>query len=241
MDESLLQEYPGLEETHFWWLSRRELIRQLIDEWIVPPNSKSILDVGCGSGLLARELASASNRVSGVDVAAYPQWAQPGPVEFRAGDYLDLAPQLGSHDVVLALDVMEHVEEEAAFVSSIRENLRPGGRAVVTVPAYRWLWSGHDEINHHFRRYTAHRLREALSVGGVRVERCGYLFFGLIGPKLAALVWERLAGRDGVGSPPDTLNQIALSYFRFEHGLAARRRNFLPAGTSVIAVCRREA
>lgn len=236
MDESLLREYPALEAGHFWFVTRREFIRSLIDEHV--GRTQRILDVGCGSGVLARELISEGADVTGLDVVSHPDWKTSGG-SFHEGDYLEMAPRLGEFDCVLALDVMEHVESEPRFASALRDNLRPGGTAIVTVPAYEWLWSRHDEINHHFRRYTRARLAGSLSAAGLEPKRCGHIFFGLVPPKLVAKGLDRFLDGDGVAMPSDAINRAAASYFRWEHSLAHGRRDFLPAGTSVVAVCQR--
>lgn len=241
MDECLLQQYPEIEKSHFWWVSRRTLIRRLLEDEGLG-ESPTVLDVGCGSGMLARELTAAGARMSGVDVASHPDWKGDGAApRFQEGDYLSLAPTLGTFDALLALDVMEHIENERAFAAALTTNVRPGGLVIVTVPAYQWMWSGHDEINQHFRRYTRKRLQAALERGGLDVKRCGYIFFGLIGPKILAKGGEKFRDSDGVAMPSGYLNGTALAYFRWEHRLAARFQDFLPAGTSVIAVCRRRA
>lgn len=239
MDECLLQQYPEIERDHFWWVSRRELVRRLIGEEGLGTSSR-VLDVGCGSGVLARELATAGAAVSAIDVASHPDWRSGDrSPQFLEGDYLEMAESLGTFDCLLALDVMEHIDDESAFAASLQTNLRPGGLAIVTVPAYQWMWSGHDDINQHFRRYTKRRLLTALEGGDLEVTRCGYIFFGLIVPKVVAKGTEGLRGDDGVGVPSAPLNRSALAYFRWEHRLASRFQNFLQAGTSVIAVCRR--
>lgn len=234
MDECLIQQYPELEERHFWWASRRELVSRLVSDLDRP----AILDVGCGSGLLARQLSDSGATVTGVDVASHPQWDNGGSGVFLEGDYLELAPDLGVFDIVLALDVAEHVGDESQFVASLTENVRPGGRVIVTVPAYEWLWSPHDDLNQHFRRYTRSRLRKALTAGGLDVLRCGYIFFGLIVPKIVEKGMKVVRKSETVALPPPLLNRAAHAYFRLEHRIAMRRRHFLPAGTSVIAVCR---
>jgi len=239
MDESLLVQYPEIERDHFWWVSRRELVRGLIRGEGLGDDS-TVLDVGCGSGVLSRELSRLGTNVTGVDVAGHLEWdSENRDVVFHEGDFLEMSSDLGTFDCLLALDVMEHVETEKAFVDALGRNVRPGGLVVVTVPAYQWMWSRHDEINHHFRRYTKKRLVAALEGGDLHVTRCGYIFFGLIVPKIVSKGAERLRDDDGVGVPSAPLNRGALTYFRWEHRLANRFRNFLPAGTSVIAVCRR--
>lgn len=237
MDECLVRQYPELESRHFWWVSRREFVSGLMGA--LGDTRGRVLDVGCGSGVLASELAASGATVTGVDVASHPEWTKHGSVVFREGDYFDLASELGAFDTVLALDVTEHIEDDIGFATRLKESVTPGGHVIVTVPAYRWLWSRHDEINRHFRRYTKSRLREVLSAGGLDVTRCGYIFFGLILPKILSKGLEWVRDREAVVVPSQSLNRIALAYFRFEHRLAGTRRDFLPAGTSVVAVCRR--
>ncbi len=239
MDECLIHQYPALEREHFWWVSRRELVTRLLGDTLA---SMSVLDVGCGSGALARELGQVGATVTSVDVASHAEWLtdEPGGPVFIEGDYLELSPTLGHFHHVLALDVMEHVEDDVAMAAALRANTKPGGSVIVTVPAYSWLWSEHDEINRHHRRYDRTRLSDALQQGGLDVERCGYLFLGLVAPKLILKGVERLR-RDPmtIRPPAGAVNGAALAYFRREHRVAMTQRNFLPAGTSVIAVCRR--
>lgn len=241
MDESLVRQYPEIERDHFWWVTRREFVRSLLLSQELG-DSPAILDVGCGSGVLAAELSSLGAAVSGVDVVSHSEWESHDAerVDFHVGDYLELSAQLGHFDCVLALDVVEHIEDEGAFLEALWENVRPGGLVIVTVPAYRWLWSRHDEINHHFRRYTKGELIESLRNRRFEVTRCGYLFLSLIGPKLVAKGLERIRPPgDTVSVPSRTLNTAARNYFRWEHKFAAGFRGFLPAGTSVVAICRR--
>ena len=238
MDETLVRQYPELELKHFWWVTRRLLVHRLIST-VRAQGEMDVLDIGCGSGVLARELAQSGAAVTASDLIPHPDWSASRNPRFVAGDYLGLSTELGVHDVVLALDVMEHFEDDRAFADHLMDNVRPGGSAIVTVPAYKWLWSRHDEVNHHFRRYTRATLRQVITGAGLEVSRCGYIFFGLIAPKLLVSVVGRGSDRDEIPTPAPIFNETATKYFQLEHRIAITRRNFLPAGTSVLAVCRR--
>lgn len=242
MDESLVAQYPDLERDHFWWATRRVLVRDLVNE-LSGGTGPSVLDVGCGSGMTASALAKEGASVVGVDLEIHGGDDAPTNVELIEGDYLTLSESLGAFDVVLALDSIEHFEKEAEVVASLVRNLSPGGYLIATVPAYQALWSSHDETNMHYRRYTVNRLEAALSRGGLDVERIGYLFMMLTVPKWLLSVWERTRGKSAptgtdVSSWP---NRIAAKYFGLETRIAFKRLNFLPFGTSVVAVARQPA
>lgn len=236
MDESLVTKYPELERSHFWWRTRRDLVVKLVAG--LPFEFPTVLDVGCGSGVTAQILAESGSSVVGVDID--PEMpSMPGErFQYLCGDFLDLSADLGEFDVVLALDAVEHFEDERAVLRAMYTNVRPGGVAIVTVPAYDWLWSSHDTENHHFRRYTRNLLARAMSDVGFTIERVGYLFGGLLAPKAAVSLIEGDGSRAVTIAdvPNSAINRVAGSYFRLETGIASRFRNFLPFGTSVVAV-----
>lgn len=234
MDEWIVAKYPEMESKHFWWAARRVMVRQLVGD-VTGDAAMTILDVGCGSGLTGEMLTSLGSKVVGVD--RHRQREEMG-IEFVEGDYLSLSDRLGTFDVVLALDAIEHFEHEIEVVSAIASNLRPGGHLVITVPAYRFLWSSHDEAHHHYRRYTKGSLLGVLSAAGLQVERVGYVFMGLALPKAILAIFERITRKEApTGTGVDGLaNRLASRYFAAETRLAMRRADFLPFGTSVVAV-----
>jgi 2-polyprenyl-3-methyl-5-hydroxy-6-metoxy-1,4-benzoquinol methylase len=239
LDESLVTRYPDLEKSHFWWETRRTLVRRLIAE--LPVDAPTVLDVGCGSGVTAQLLADAGARVLGIDIEPRDDLRDSDGVRFQYGDFLSLSPRAGQFDVVIALDAVEHFEQEHEMLQAMHANTRPGGLSIVTVPAYDWLWSSHDDENRHFRRYNRSRLHAALERAGFTVERVGYIFAALVLPKALIAFVERLATRsvDATSTVSSRLNKVGAAYFRAETAVALQMRNFLPFGTSVIAVARR--
>lgn len=239
MDESLLAKYPELEESHFWWRARRTLVRRLLSD--VPVESPAILDVGCGSGLTAEMLARDGATVVGIDVEPPKHLPSNERIRYLRGDYLALAEIVDEYDVVLALDAVEHFEDEGSVLASLYANTKPEGFVFVTVPAYDWLWSSHDDDNRHYRRYTRRRLRDGMEGAGFVVERVGYLFAGLLPPKAIVLSIEKRKSRSVAIAdvPGRVVNRIATAFFRAEVELAVRLPNFFPIGTSVVAVARR--
>lgn len=237
MDETLVARYPELERDHFWWATRRVMIRDLVTG-VAAGRPPRILDVGCGSGLTGEMLASLPASVVGIDVQRFSETM---PIDFVEGDYLSLSETLGTFDVVLALDAIEHFDSETDVVSALASNLRPGGHLLATVPAYRLLWSSHDEVNLHYRRYTKRSLAGALAEAGLSVRRIGYVFMGLTIPKAILTALEKVTGKEApTGTGVNGLaNQLASRYFRAETRLALKRLNFLPVGTSVVAVAQK--
>lgn len=200
-----------------------------------------MLDVGCGSGLTARTLAALGAEVVGIDTTIQVSESGHDTVSLIEGDYLEHSVGLGSFDFVMALDSVEHFRNESAIMGALASNTYVGGRALITVPAYGWLWSSHDETNMHYRRYTRATLKAALSSTGFSVDRVGYLFPGLVPPKAGLALLERVRQTD-VPSGVEIrswANASAKAYFHAETKLGARLRNFWPFGTSVVALATR--
>lgn len=242
MDESLVVEYPDLEQSHFWWVTRRLLVAKLVESLDLPARHR-VLDVGCGAAVTARMLEGMGAEVVGIDsspVFAATEGANKIS-QFVVGDYIELSPTLGQFNLTMALDSVEHFSDERAVLSAIAQNTLPGGVVIVTVPAYRWLWSSHDEENEHYRRYTRKRLRQALEQSGLNVERTGYVFASLVPPKALLAGLEKIVDqRMSTGTEiPRLSNCLARTYFGWEAELALRLKGFLPFGTSVVALARR--
>ena len=240
MDPRFLASFREVEERHWWFRARRDLLIGLLAARV--PAGGRIADLGCGTGHF---LEQASNRweawglePSAECVAFCRDRGLGHVVQGGVEDAERLLP--GGFDAVTLLDVVEHLDDDVAALRTASRLLRPGGTLIVTVPAYQWLWSGHDEVNQHRRRYTRDRLRASLAAAGITRARLTY-FNGLLLP-LAVL--ERLASRvlrrpapARLTVPPVPLNALLERIFRLERPLVARREPLgLVAGLSVLAV-----
>ncbi len=181
----------AIDEDEHWWFATRTWA---IDKWLGQmrtPTALEILDVGCGAGNMVHHL-SRYGHVRGIEVDPRPvKIAQSRGYDVRQADAAKGIPfEDATFDLVTALDVIEHVEDDAAVLRQARRVLKPGGHLLVTTPAFRWLWSYNDELNAHKRRYTAGELGARLSKSGLRVQRLSYNFF-LVFPLAAGLILWR--------------------------------------------------
>lgn len=118
-----------------------------------------------------------------------------------AGGLPDELPQSreGGFDLIALLDVLEHVEDDVAALSGITRILHPSGYVMITVPAYDFLWSAHDEAHHHYRRYTLSRLAKTIDAAGLKIVNLSY-FNTLLSPAMVAVRWVSRLRKVGYGS-----------------------------------------
>ncbi len=177
------------EDHHAWFAGRTRAILKYLDAEIGPKQvgqTRRILDIGAGAGNMAHHLAH-YGQVIGLDSVSRPlvvAQARALDVCQGAGDGLPFAND--SFDLVALLDTVEHIPDEFGVFAECHRVLKPGGKVIVTVPAFMWLWSYNDEINAHQRRYTAPELRQKLEISGLQVTRLSYNNFFLF-PLIAGL------------------------------------------------------
>ena len=153
------------DEHHWWYRGRRRVLQAEFDRIALPADAQ-ILDAGCGSGRMLDEL-QARGHVIGIDenehaVAATRRRGHAARLsEIERMPFPD-----ASFDLVTCLDVLEHTPDDRCTLSELRRVTRPAGTLVVTVPAYQALWSAHDVVNGHYRRYRVHELRAAAQEAG---------------------------------------------------------------------------
>lgn len=242
MDERYYQTYQELQDRHWWFLARSRIIVELIEAWRLGGRDGEILDIGCGpGGPLLREL-SRRYAVEGLEPepTAVACAHRQGLTCVRQGTLESYLEGGNRKDLALLLDVIEHVEDDAGLLRMARRILKAEGRLLVTVPALPWLWSGHDRLAHHYRRYTLRELRAKLEAAGLTCERISY-FNTLLFPIAALKKWvDRFRrGSDAHGYydiPGATLNRLFQTVFASE-ARWLRTRTF-PIGVSLFAVGR---
>jgi SAM-dependent methyltransferase len=241
MEDRELRALLEADEHHWWYRGRRLIIGAELDRLPLRAGAR-VLDAGCGSGRTLQDLR-AYGEVSGIELselaAAHARERDLG--EVRVGRVESLPWEDATFDLVTCLDVLEHTQDDRLALRELRRVTKRGGWLVLTVPAYPRLWSTHDVVNHHYRRYTRRTLRRAVTDAAWRVDRLTS-FNSLLLPAAAAVrVSQRYRPRNDndhvselrVG--PHWLNGVLERPLRIEAAVL-RRGYTLQAGLSLLAV-----
>lgn len=232
----------AVEPDHWWFVGRRELFARLILALDIF-RDRPILDVGTSTGTNLRMLKELGfTRVSGLDASleAIRYCSDKGLGVVERGDICDMPFADASFELILATDIIEHVDTDRAALVEIRRVLVPGGRALITVPAFQSLWGAQDELAHHKRRYRRQQLLQVISAAGLEVEDAFYFNYLLFLPiwlarqaiKLAQL---ELRSENELNTP--WLNRLLINIFRFD----VRTAPIVcpPFGVSILAMTKR--
>jgi ubiquinone/menaquinone biosynthesis C-methylase UbiE len=229
-----------LEESHWFFVARRRILSRLLDETLGGVSNPRILDVGCGTGATMGFLER-YGEVTGIDVS--PQALKYAREQGRSrlclahGEHLPFVE--GSFDLVTALDLLEHLEQETVGLGEMWRVLRKEGRLLAMVPAFGFLWSDFDRFSGHYRRYTSRELRNKVESAGFEISRLSYfntLLFPLVWGvrRFKTLVGRWRAFRSDLEMPTPGLNSLLASVFSLEGKLMAHWD--LPFGVSLICI-----
>jgi SAM-dependent methyltransferase len=242
MDRDYERQTHQAEDRHWWYRGRRTVLEGVIAGLGLPTGAR-ILDAGCGSGRNMLELVRFGT-VTGVELSqtSVDLARERGMGEVVAGSVLEMPFADDSFDLAVSLDVIEHLEDDLTALREIRRTVAPGGALLVTVPAYQWLWSGHDEINHHHRRYTRRSLQSVAERAGWSQLRTTYFNSLLLPVAIFLRVLDRVNTKTTESSldlwvPPEPINWLLERPLAFEAALIAHGGR-IPAGLSLLAVFR---
>ena len=238
MERVVYQQMAELDDRHWWYRARRKIIADLIRREARPPKSAAILEIGCGTGHNLAMLAGFGH-VEGLELDDEARELS----ERRLGrkvlssplpELRDVADR--HYDLIGAFDVIEHIDDDGAAISSIATKLKPGGKFVMTVPAHQWMWTAHDVVNHHKRRYSKSTLRQLVQGSPLKLERIGYFNSLLFPLAIAERATSKLRGKSDadVKLPSAVLNAALEKVFAAERYLVGRLP--LPPGLSLFAV-----
>ena len=231
-----------VEGSHWWFAGRRRIIESFLERLRKQlGKSPHILDVGCGTGANLEMLAQFGD-AEGVDVSpeALAFCRQRGLQNVRQGEAEQLPYDDGSFDLVTGLDVVEHLDDDVAGLREMRRVLRPGGYALLFVPAFMFLWGVQDDISHHRRRYTRAGLEQVVRSAGFEIERSSYANITFFGPILLGRLLMRASG-----FRPASENNLTIGALNGIFGRILGAESFilrhvnLPFGVSAICIARR--
>jgi SAM-dependent methyltransferase len=244
MQASYSTQYRELWRRHWWWQSRHRLVMQTLKRVCaadgVPADERALLDIGCAGGVAFDDFSSFGN-IRGIEpdtrlVDVDSPWATSVDITCFDSRY---EPQRRPN-IILMLDVLEHIEDDQAALESVHKLLVPGGTAILTVPALPSLWSEHDEVNLHFRRYTKGVLRERLQAAGLEIRTLRYMF----GWPLGLMYARRFLAKSGkseysVKVPPGPINALFRCLTYVEENVCRTIGLWPFVGSSLIAVVTR--
>ena len=233
-----------VEDSHWWYEGRRRIIASFLERicgGLQMPRPR-ILDVGCGTGANL-DLLTQFGEVEGVDISqdALSFCRERGFDNVRHGAAEQLPFADGSFDIVTALDVIEHLDDDLGSLKEMRRVLGPRGRVLLFVPAFMFLWGVQDDVSNHRRRYKLKELRDVVRAAGFEVERATYANLTFFAPILFVRTFMRVARL----RPPSefkinvpAFNGVLGRIFGAER-FWLRRLNF-PFGVSALCVARRK-
>lgn len=228
------------DSTHWWYRARRDVLASVIAREVTLPQDARILEIGCGTGhnlpMLQRfgtvdalEIDPTAAEIASKRLGK-PVFTAPLPA-------LEGVPEC-TYNMIALLDVLEHIEDDRAALAAIAKCLTPGGTILVTVPQFEWMWSAHDVVNHHFRRYSKRTLRKVVVEAGLRLDMLTQ-FNSLLFPLAAGdRLVSRLTGREGSDDalPPAPINALFDWVFGLERHVVGRVP--MPPGVSLLGIIR---
>lgn len=238
MERVVYDRMAAHDSTHWWYRARREILADYLTRYGALPADARILEIGCGTGhnlpMLARFGAVEAIEIDDAARAIASQ---------RLGRPVASAPlpglagvERGAYDLIAVLDVIEHIEDDVGALGAMADCLRPGGKILIAVPAHQWMWSAHDVVNHHHRRYSKKTLDTAIARAGLRHNGLRWFNSLLFPVAVAARFAGKLSGKDDSDDSPPAkpLNTAFEAIFGLERHLVGRVP--LPWGLSLITL-----
>lgn len=241
MDDEAYKEMIKLQEKHWWFVARRDVIQSFIKLQMNESSTSKVLEIGCGVGGNVNLLSQLGNYL-GIDMykpaidycsEKFPQF------NFQCTRVEDIPQEFSSNkfDSIYILDVLEHIDDQKAILKSTQNYLTQNGKILLTVPAFEVLWSPHDDFVHHVRRYTKNGLKKTLEEAGYKVERISYFNSILFPLALIQRLGMRLMKkklRTHLSTPPTVVNWLFTVIFAQEAWIL--KYTNLPVGLSIIVV-----
>jgi SAM-dependent methyltransferase len=236
-----------VEKEHWFYAGKRRIVFDWLERLGALGKERLLLDCGAGTG---RFVAEARERCRAIAVDDHDESLEIasrllGPENVRRGSCVELPFEDEAADIITALDVIEHIEDDARAVREMARVLKKGGYLVITVPAFQALWSDWDVALHHFRRYRRDPLVRLLQDASLEIIHAGYINVLAFPAVFAMRKWRTLFPRPEAGGPraeeripPPWLNRLLFATFV---GLATQKAVRFPFGVGLLAIARRRA
>lgn len=261
MEEILYKKFREVEAQHWWFQARREIVQAVAAAAISAPDTAQaatgtmqpkarILDVGCGTGFFL-DAVKDTYETWGVDASpvAVNLCHERGLKNVFLGSATNLSAVADKQfDAVFFLDVIEHLDDDRAALLNAAALLRPNGVVIITVPAFMFMWTQHDDLNQHKRRYVRAQLETLLRDMHFDILKLSYFNAWLFpvavavrtGKKLLRFLTPGADAGDEFAMPPARINTLFRNIFASEKKTLLSQRGTFSAGLSLIAVARRK-
>ncbi|OGF25682.1 hypothetical protein A2303_06805 [Candidatus Falkowbacteria bacterium RIFOXYB2_FULL_47_14] len=228
------------DEQHFWYKARKVLIDRLLGLYLKEDDGREILNIGAGLGTEA-EILKKYGRVTALDKDPETvALSDRSGIRTVLGDIEEVEPEKNKYDCVCCFDILEHLRDDRAALKKIYRALPPGGYLFFTAPAYGFLWSGHDLVTGHKRRYTQGGVKKLLNEAGFEIPLIGYWNSLLLLPVMIYRLAKRAAGlapKTDARPLPRILNRLLFLVLNLENNFIGQS---IPFGLSIYGTARKK-
>ena len=243
MENEIFQKMLKLESSHWWFVARRKIIQKAINNLDLPRNIR-ILDAGCGNGDNLSLLSTFGDLVAFEKNEYALKTAKSKKIgEIYKAELPDKLPNTvkTNFDLIVLLDVLEHIDDDSKSLTTVRKLMNNKGIILITVPAFQWLWSEHDVIHHHKRRYSKSELREKLDSSGFRIKYISYFNTLLFPFALVERIGQKIfspSNPEILELPNNKINFLLEKIFSLE--TIFMNKISLPFGLSLVAIAEKK-
>jgi SAM-dependent methyltransferase len=244
MQEIVYHTNYKLENEYWWFVARNQIVKTIFNKYVKPDKNKQILDFGIGTGGFAAQLKDDYN-VLGLDMSktALEYSEKRGIKNLIHGMLSDMPKDKYDIQAITALDVIEHIENDTEITKELFDILTIDGYLIATVPAYQWMWSKHDEIHMHYRRYSRNKFNQLLENAGFKIVYSSNFNSFLFLPAYLKRMLDRITGAEKKITEPveevsPLLNQIFTNIFLAEKDIL--KEFSMPFGLSIITVAKKQ-